>query len=609
MPFQAMCPQCRKTLRLADETRGKKVRCSSCQEIFVAGAATPGAGAASVKPARPAAGPAAKPRADAPADITRSKPKPARRPADDEDDYPTPPKKKKSILPVVLIGCGALVLVCGGGVSIAGFLIYRGVNKAANAVQQEYTAKAKEFEEANKLGQQMQKEADDNFKKAVEEQQQIIKEQQRQIDEAQKRAQEQLDKHKNKGFPLDNLGKEQLPPVKAPDQPQPPARKGEVVQAVGQSIPLDVPPLQVFAVLFPATQKDQVVVVVKPDATKQDVHLDRFDLATGRKMDGMSMPFDFGTSVRDVSPDCGYYVNNHAGTPFSIHVWPNPTPVVSKWLPKPPVATPQGFSNTVVAAYLLPGGKLLTVNGGGQVVRWAIPAAPGGQPAQEASYVPPQTVAKYTLGLGYGLTATSPDRKRLAVYNGSDGYFVLDTDTLQLAAQLRSPEDTRPMENAILGVLGAAFSPDGNHLAGMFYQQRPGSRPPKTKGKTSAAPGGPTLVRWDLQTQQVVARISDPSAGLAGTSGRIGWWGMDHCWVTYPSAHAKLFSWEKKTVVLRDTLRPGSRIFPDSPDGKCWFMVNGPDNKVLLKSVDLPTEALKNAEQPLLLKADGITSR
>jgi hypothetical protein len=402
---------------------------------------------------------------------------------------------------------------------------------------------------------------------------------------------------------------EPKPPAPNPPAPKPPAPKGELVQPAGQAIELGVGPLQVFFVLFPEAQKNQAVVVLKPELTKPEVRLDRFDLTTGAKVDGMVVS-DYGTSVRDVSPDCRYYVQNHAGTPYSIHAWPDPAAVVNKWLPQPAAPDPQSVGQTVVAAYMLDGGKLLTVNGAGQVVRWAVPAAAGGQPTREAFYLPPPAVANYARGLGYGLTAISPDRKRLAVYNGSDGFFVLDIDTLKLAAQLRSPEDARPTEGANFVVLGVAFSPDGNHLAGLFHQQRlPGMRPPKKNPVPGAAPAGPTLIRWDVQEQRVTARVTDPSRNAGGAGARIGWWGTDYCWVSYPSRGANLFSWEKQNVALRDELRPGSRVFFGSPDGKCWFMVNGPDNKAVLKSVDLPADALKAADQPLALRADGIVRK
>jgi hypothetical protein len=157
---------------------------------------------------------------------------------------------------------------------------------------------------------------------------------------------------------------------------------------------------------------------------------------------------------------------------------------VDKWQPQPPRrVTPSGLENMVVAAHLLGGGRLLTVNGMGQVVIWSLPTAAGMLPKQELFYDPPANVAKYPARLGLGLTALSADRKRLAIFKGNDGYFLLDTDGLKLHGVVKSPEDAKSVPNTVHFPLAAAFSPDGVQLAALFEEG------PNTLGTGVSTPG------------------------------------------------------------------------------------------------------------------------
>jgi len=139
MSILMQCPSCDKQLKAAEEKRGKKIRCPSCQEVFTVPAAT--------KKSRPAAadddeGFADKPMAtrrrreeeddELPRRSSRSRGReeeddevPRRtsrsRRDDDEDDYDDRPRprsrqKKGSALPWILAGSGAGVLVLSGAV-------------------------------------------------------------------------------------------------------------------------------------------------------------------------------------------------------------------------------------------------------------------------------------------------------------------------------------------------------------------------------------------------------------------------------------------------------------------------------------------------------------
>jgi hypothetical protein len=345
------------------------------------------------------------------------------------------------------------------------------------------------------------------------------------------------------------------------------------------------------------------VALIKPNPADKKVRLEQFDLATGRKVGSVELLSDPIMGVRDISPDGKYYVSMNPGSSYSLWALPEPKPLVKDWLPQPPKkVTPDGKENMIVSAYLPGGDRLLTVNGMGQVVLWKIPDAAGQQPQQGSFYTPPASVAKYPAGMGYGLTALSPDRKRLAVYNGSDGFFLINIDTLQYEGSVKSPEDAQPVKDAIFGVLGASFSPDGKQLATMFHQQllrRPKGTPPRY----------PQLIRWDVNTKQRLESLQDPSKGGGGAGSRITWWGNEFSWLSFPNRVGSLHSWEKQNAVLRVRLGPGAKLCPGSPDGKCWFVTGGPDGKAVLKGVDLPALALKAAEQPMTLTPDGIVRK
>jgi hypothetical protein len=549
---------------MADTARGKQVRCASCKAVFVAGSTAnngnppaPKPSVSAVKPAAPASKPAAKSKAVTP--NTRPKTAPVVLEVAD-DDPPPEKKKKKSILPYFLIGCGALFLLCGGG-SIGGYVAY--------------TKFIKIKDEATESFNQFQAELD---KAAAE--------QKRRQEETRKRVEVQV-KPNN---PDPNRPPDQNPNNAANPPAQPP--QSAVVQSVALSIPLNAKPQEVFNVLWTGMDGKQAVALVRADKM---LRLEQYDLTNGQKLGSMDTLFEAATYVRDFSPDGNYYVCNHPGTPYSIWAMPNPKAIVDKWLPPPVQNESMGVANTAVSAYLLNGPRVLTVNGAGQVAVWSIPTAAGEKPTQQMSYVPPTSVAKYPLGLAPERTALSPDRTRLAVFNGSDGFFLLNTATLQLEGSVNSPEDAQPEKAAISNTIGPVFSPDGKYLAVRFHL-------PSGRGSKG---GSPQLVRWDVQTRQRTARFADPSKGAAS---RIGWWGNDFFWVARNNGSSALISWEKQSVVLRAALRRTEKVCLGNTDGKCWFLATGPDGNAVLKGIDLPAAALQQAAQPLKLTGDGIVS-
>ena len=108
MPIHVVCPECQSAYDLAEEQRGKKVRCKKCANVFLAETAAPAKPAPKeavreVKAALPRPD-RAPPKAVAPAAPRRASAR------DDEDDdrevrrRPAPPKKSGNLGTVLLIG-------------------------------------------------------------------------------------------------------------------------------------------------------------------------------------------------------------------------------------------------------------------------------------------------------------------------------------------------------------------------------------------------------------------------------------------------------------------------------------------------------------------------
>ncbi len=81
------CPECDTSIKASAEVEGKKVRCKSCGEVFVATPATAGGKSVTAKPAAKAPKPAAKAAAKPAKEEAMQAQKPA---SDDEDDDGTP---------------------------------------------------------------------------------------------------------------------------------------------------------------------------------------------------------------------------------------------------------------------------------------------------------------------------------------------------------------------------------------------------------------------------------------------------------------------------------------------------------------------------------------
>jgi predicted Zn finger-like uncharacterized protein len=605
MPIQTTCPECGTTFRVADTSRGKKLRCSRCKTVFMADAAADGGNGSSAIAPTPS-----RAKLSSPSLPRRAAPREA---IDDEDDADRFVKKpNKSILPYLLIGLGVFVFLCGGG-SVGGLIAWNWYDASKKQAAERERAEQQQqlAEEAHRRFQvDLERAQAEHERHRGEMQKRIgenLQEEARLEQERQKRiAAEMEEQRKMIQQVFDNM-KDIAPNILPPDMnlppnagnPVEPERKGEVVQAVSLSIPLDAPPHAVFGVLWTGASSKQTLVV---RIANGQMGIARYDWTNGRKLGSVETPMQsLITSIRDVSPDGNYYLCNYASRFLSLRNLRDGKQIMEKWQPPPIKREAGGLTrNNLVAAYLLNDGqRLLTVNGSGQVAAWSVPKSTSDKPVLQESYVPAET-ARYASNLADKVVALSPDRTRLALFNGRDGFVLLDTATLKLQGVLTSPEDALPTGPSVGGLYGVAFSPDGNHLAAVIHAQpfRPG-----------AMDNHPQLIRWDVKTQKRTARFDAPAQGPADPGARLGWWGNDYVWLAATLQPAVLVSWAKQRVVLRTALRIDEKICLGNSDGKCWFVVAGPDSNAVLKSIDLPAAALVQADQPLELTKEGIVRK
>ena len=578
MPIQFKCPSCQKTLRVNDALRGKKIRCPGCQTVVAV--------EGGVTAARPPAA-ARKPPASAVATAKRPAP-PA---ADDEEDDSPPRRKQRSLLPILAIAGGVLFLLLVGGAGAVYFFVIRPWMTAADQVKQAAANAVKDADPppANPFVWPTPDNGGDPKKP----------------DNGSGDPKKPDNGTGGPKKPDNGTGDPKKPdngdPKPPPDTPKPPTPPAgpTIVQPIAQTIPLDGAPVDILDVLYAAPPNNVAVAVVR---VGDKVHLDRYDLAAGRKMDSVETPGDLLASVRDLSPDGATYLCNSGNSTFSVWQLPNAKPVMDKWtIPSSSINAPGGVQTTIIAAYILDSRRFVTVNGGAQIFVWSI-----ADKKELGRYLPSADIAKYPQGLANGgTTAISPDRKKLAVFNGFDGFFVLDTTTLKVVSQVRSPDDAKqPVADTTLAAVASTFSPDGGQLAAMFQWQKFGGKPLPS-----------TLVRWDLQSKQITARFENPTKLPAGFLTKIAWWGPDYCWIYLldNTGRSDLVSWDRSAAVLKTAAKNGDRPFPGGPDGRYRFMVFGADGKAVLKGLDFSSDVFIQAGldpgQVLMLTPDGVVKK
>jgi hypothetical protein len=203
--------------------------------------------------------------------------------------------------------------------------------------------------------------------------------------------------------------------------------------------------------------------------------------------------------------------------------------------------------------------------------------------------------------------ALSPGRKYLAVSSG-EGFDLLEVATGERRGRLAGLASNEQIRAA-----GAAFSPDGKELAGLF----------RPAGNT----GGSVLVaRWDLKTGKLVAQFALPSAPptlVCSAPGKragvwsaaavvapqhVTWWGKQHLLLN----HDRLLDLEHKWLVWRFQPPTRGAIADSPPDDRVWFAA-GRDltGTVFLSALPVPAEvtraAADAANAPAALVRPGMT--
>lgn len=245
--------------------------------------------------------------------------------------------------------------------------------------------------------------------------------------------------------------------------------------AANRPIKLKVSALDVLTLLVSGPEAPQAIVVSSPGGrlaagkarqSQQPRQVDRYDLAGGRPLGRFEVPSV--SSPIAVSAGGTHVLLAHAGglDRLDVHATANGEPVAG-WRP---YDQESGDDRNVLWADFLDPKRVLTVNPAGTLVLWSVPDC-------QAVYVAEQAME--------GAPVLSPGRKSLAVLRGG-------------ALRLLDPATGRPQGDAAaaghrggLGLAAAGFAPDGRELAAVLDG---------------------TIVRWDLQTGQVVDEIPCPEA-------------------------------------------------------------------------------------------------
>ncbi len=141
MPIKAVCPNCDTAYALPEEKLGKSVRCRECEKTFVVEEQGADERVRSVpeevRASRAAA--AGKKRRPRDEDEEDDRPRQRGRDEEDEEDEGAGRKKKRSILPMLLLGGGALLFLGCGGAGALGYYVYTKATEKATATVASYT--------------------------------------------------------------------------------------------------------------------------------------------------------------------------------------------------------------------------------------------------------------------------------------------------------------------------------------------------------------------------------------------------------------------------------------------------------------------------------------
>jgi predicted Zn finger-like uncharacterized protein len=556
MPVKTQCPYCRTAYTLADATRGKKVRCKSCQQTFEAlDAVDP---AAEVGVQAPAAVPpplprqaAARPaplRAELVDDVTAAPP--LRLPAvtgplraelveDDEDVGPARRPRpgagapSSSALPLILVAS------IGGVLLLAGVVVLIVVLSRSREPEPEILAELKVPDVNDAFQQQMKRLKD-----------------------------------------IENRAKDLLPPPK--DFPV--VKAPEVFKAPSTRFLTEVPDIHVKDLVF-APQAQQVGLVYTEPVNITRKSVDLYDPKAGQRvvrLDIGTAPFD---QYVDVSPD-GTRVGSKEtsgfpDTPLSIWSVPDGKVLFDKWNPYQKAnQMGQPFKHQLIWFAFLDRDRLLTVTRRGQYdlahigdkrVLYTMPLPPALNRGLQMNGFSrrPQNVA------------LSPDRKVLALTN-KDGFDLIETATGRLLRRTGS-----------LGLIGkvgnewsVGFSPDGALLAAKLNLFGANNRQQEY------------VMVWQVADGKLWKQF--PLDQDFTLNGPLAWWGKKHV-VLFNGIgkEGRLLDVEKGQYQRQLVLPPGRGQFGTAAvDGRLWYalsVAHGAPAQIV--AVDLPEDEL--ARQPL----------
>lgn len=548
MPAEAACPECDASFPLTPAVKGKKVRCKQCGHVFVAGASR------------------GRDRDDD--RVTARRPperRSARRGDDDEDDRP---RRSGAGL-----GGGALAALIGGGVA----LLVAVVLVAGVALGWFSPGKAPDNANPGPLVQ---------------------------------------GPGPNPGQPP-NPGPVVLPnkdgnpgprPNPNPIPPEnPPARPAaKPLQPTTTRIQLDCTDVELKSAHFAATAK--VAGVYHKHLLENRHRLDLYDWGTGNLI--AKVPLKEAQPGRDhtlaLSPDGKRLLQWDPTTigaknVVTVLALPGGDKAVATWDPAAtaPPAVPL-IDRSLVMVEFLDDNTVAAMTPKGWYAVWTLD--PLQQTAGAQVLQPNRSVRRAinTTGQGGGDFALSPDRSRLAVFNG-EGYNVVDARTGQVLRMTARTDDPR----SLLHRRAVVFSPDGGKLVGVVTPEGPVAADPDAKdlihlwdvkadGKETPAPTT-FAVRHDAKLQ---GSTSSNSGGNLDGSFRIdaaSFWGEKALVLLDPSCrHGHVIDLERKEYVqsLFTNFASGRQLV-GAPDGRLWF-VNAPtrETRSCLAAVDPPVAAV-----------------
>ena len=521
MAILIRCPACGKGFRVRDEREGETLTCSACDETFLVRAGT-----------------------------DQDNDERPDRHSDDESPAGTEPKKGSSLGLILVLGAGALFLLCGGG-GVGGYFVYKRATRPratitvngktmsvdAGDMKKGFEALEKEMEK-----QGLKADARKGKSAARPDGKDLAKAFGKDLDKAFQDLDKKMDKvfnpDKDKGTIAAFTLKPELVPLstRAHRLVVPRGRQSVVIMRTGGPFPP-------FA---------------KPG--DPEPRLERFGVPDGKLLGGISLK-GLGEGIHDVSPDGSLVALAQGGIGLDVAIVSliDGKVLARNWKPIRKQGDKNGHLRDVLARafrFLAPNRWLVIYNDDSAEVF----SSPDGKDWQRfllraATYTTdtnPFRPEKQSWGI-------SKDGKTLAFWNGQSFELI---DTLTGAVRLTAPLTPKANEKNLDTSL-VLFSPDGKQLLANMGAT-------VTSGRSVTAHY--FLTRWDLTGDGPPVRLP-----ITKRTGGYGWWGnrhvfqlggksFSHSGVVYEAATGK---------PLADFSQQGQGLKIDDADGKLRFFTRG----------------------------------